>query len=639
MWRAAGSFLTFWVVLVPAIGQEPGLPGEAERNASSQNCSFIAAPDETLNRATVSRRETYERTLRFVKTAALDRRVSTIDAAAMERRNFIDDEIFGKMQKLGVASAPLSSDEDFLRRVSLDLAGRTPTAEEIRAFTADSSPDKRDRAIDRLLFSPEFIDKWSMWLGDLLQNARFSQNRSQQVEGRNRLHEWIRSSIADGKSWRDISYEMITGNGNNYDVAGAGANFIIRGFHPMGPRTGQDTYDMLLVRTATMFLGMGHYDCILCHDGRGHLTSVSAWGAQAKRIDAQRMAAYYSRTRQAAFPTVDVTNYYFNSFTVSEAAAGRYDFNTSDGNRPPRTPYTIDGQTIASVTPVYRDGRPAQASNWRESLARQIQDDPMFARNFANRLWKAMFTIALAEPVDFLDPLRLDPDAPPPAGWEMQASHPELLEKLAKWARDNDYNLREFLRLIASSNAYRLSARYSGEWKYEYIQLFARRYPRRLEGEEVHDAIVRATGATTSYLPAGYAEPVRWAMQLPEPTEPRANGVANAFMNSFQRGNRDTQFRGQDGSVLMYLNLMNSAFVANNTRVAGAPALQAWARNASDESVVEEMFLSFLSRRPGETEKAVALKSLKGTAGAARNTAVEDLAWALINKVEFLFSY
>jgi hypothetical protein len=635
------SLLSFFSVLIFAValpGQEAE-PQNGSTQGDSQNCTFTAAPDDYLLKVARTRRDAYERALQYSRSVSGKKVRAAEDATAMPRRNFIDDEIFGKMERDGVQPAALSNDEDFLRRISLDLAGRIPTLEEISQFAADEDPGKRDKAIDRLLNSPEYVDKWTMWLGDLLQNARFAQNRSQQVEGRNRLHEWMRASIANGKSWRDITYELLTGNGNNYDTAGAGANFIIRGFHPMGPRTGQDTYDMLLSRSATMFLGMGNYDCILCHDGRGHLNTVSAWGTQAKRVEALRMAAFFSRSRQAGFPTQDQTNYYFNSFIVTEANAGRYDLNTTDGNRPPRAPMEVDGQMVSSLTPVYRDGRPAQGNNWRESFARMMQDDPMFARNFVNRIWKAMFTMGLAEPVDFLDPARLDPAVEAPKGWTSQASHPELLERLALWSKENDYNLRELLRLIASSSAYQLSARYEGEWKYESIPYFARRLPRRLEGEEVHDAILRATGTSANYTVPGFAEPLRWAMHLPEPAEPRSNGAANGFMNSFQRGNRDTQMRSQDGSVLMYLNLMNSAFVNTYTRVGGSPVLLAWSRNTSDEAVVDEMFQAFLSRKPVEREREVALKSLRGANGAARNVAIEDLAWALVNKVEFLFSY
>lgn len=617
-------------------GQELETLPEFDAVADAQRCTFSNQPDEYLRQELRARTDAYERVLRYAGKPK--QQLTPRAAAALPVANFIDEAILGKMERLGVRPAPLSSDEEFLRRVTLDLAGRTPSVAEVRNFLADSSADKRARVVDRLLFSPEFVDKWTMWLGDLLQNARVAQNRSQQVEGRNRMYEWIRAAVDTGKSYRDIVFELVAGTGNNYDASGVGANFIIRGFHPMGPA--QDTYDMLWNRTATMFLGMGHYDCILCHDGRGHLNMVSAWGTQARRTDAQRLAAFFSRVQMTPYRTADTTDFYINSFTVTDAARGAYQLNTNSGNRPRRAAVQEGNRTLTELSPVYRDGRVPDSNAWRESLARLMQDDPMFARNFANRVWKAMFTLALAEPVDFLDPMRLDPAVQPPEGWGFQASHPELLERLALWVKDNDYNLRETLRLIALSSAYQLSSHYEGDWKFEYISLFARRLPRRLDAEEVVDAVLRATQTSVAFLPSGYSEPVRWAMQLPDPTEPRNAGAWGPFMNSFLRGNRDSQLRSRDGSILMYLNLMNSTEISNRIRTGSSPAMLAWSRNLVNEQVVEELFLAFLSRLPDEAEKRIALRSLEGRrTPAERNAALEDLAWVLINKPDFIFSY
>lgn len=632
----ARLFLTIVLMISPALvvsGQE----------ASGENCSFIAAPDEVLSRESTARRDAYERTLAFTRFAGKrGTRALTVDASTLPVRSFIDEEILRKLSAEGVPAAALSTDEEFLRRVTLDLTGRIPSAAEIRAFVSNPDPGKRDAIIDRLLYSPEFVDKWTVWLGDLVQNAATAQNRSQQIEGRNRLHEWIRESIDSGKSFRDVAYQLITAVGNNYDRDTAASNFILRGFAPMGPA--QDTADLLLVRSASMFLGLSHYDCLMCHDGKYHLDSVNAWGAKVKRLEAQQMAAHFARVQMSGV-TNDRENYYFNSILTTERATGTYDLNTTSGNRPRRDAVTIDGRRVVNLTPVYRDGKPA-SGNWRESLARAMTADPMFARNYANRLWKAMFNLALAEPVDGLDPLRLDPNAEPPPGWTYQASHPMLLEKLAQAARDNDFNLRETLRLIASSTAYQLSSSYDAPWDMTKASLFARRIPRRLEPEEVHDALVKASGVRPSYTVGGWAEPVQWAMQLPEPVEPRSNGTVAAFLNSFSRGNRDTIQRSQSGSILMWLNMMNSTVVTDRTRVRDAQGrysayLLDLARNANNEQVVEDIFLTYLSRRPSEYEKGVALKVLTraGTAQAARNSAVEDLAWALANKVDFLFSY
>ncbi len=607
--------------------------------ASGQNCTYIVAPDETLNREANARRDAYERTVAFSRSLGKSRSAGrTVTPAEMPVRSFIDEEIFRRLEAEGVASAAICTDEEFIRRVTLDLTGRIPSASDIRTFTSNTEEGKREALIDRLLNSPEFNDKWTVWLGDLLQNAQTAQNRSQNQEGRNRLFEYIREAIAANKTWRDIAWEMVTATGNNYDRPTAGANFLLRGFAPMGPA--QDTYDLTMVRATTTFLGISHYDCLLCHNGRFHLDQVSAWGAKATRLEAQRMASHFARTTIQGYPGNDPTNFYTNSTNIVERTTGFYTLNTNFGNRPNRVAQMIDGVSTTNLSPVYRDGK-AAAGNWREAFAQGLIRDPMFARNYANRLWKAMFNLALAEPVDGLDPARLDPEVAPPAGWTHQASHPLLLEKLANYVRDNDYNLRETLRFLASSTAYQLSSRYEGDWNITQAPLFARHIPRRLEAEEVHDAITKSTALMPSYAIGGYTERVSWAMQLPEPVEPRSDGTANAFMNSFSRGNRDTLPRSQSGSILMWLNIMNSSLVNNRVRASGnnaSPYLVALAANKDNAAVIDDMFLTFISRAPTEYERGVAMKFLT-RATPNRNASVEDLAWALINKTEFLFSY
>lgn len=145
--------------------------------------------------------------------------------------------------------------------------------------------------------------------------------------------------------------------------------------------------------------------------------------------------------------------------------------------------------------------------------------------------------------MDTLDPSRLDPAHPFKSPWSFQATHPVLLERLAEELRRSWYDLRYVVGLLVESSAYQLSSRNEGAWKLEYVPLFARHYPRRLEGEEIHDAIAQATGIPGRYRVEGWAEPVQWAVQLPEPAEPRSNGAVTAVMNTFLRGDRDTQPR------------------------------------------------------------------------------------------------
>ena len=183
--------------------------------------------------------------------------------------------------------------------------------------------------------------------------------------------------------------------------------------------------------------------------------------------------------------------------------------------------------------------------------------------------------------------------------------------------------------------------------------MFARHYPRRLMAEEIHDAVVKATGVLPQYtwptvnaqtmargaiLPQ--SQPVNWAMQLPDVNEPRGNtGNARDFMAAFQRGNRDTAQRSQAGSVLQQLYLMNDQVVTNRVKTAASPVLQSISRITDNSAAIDELFLTFLSRTPAPAERQAAVGHLaKARNAAERNMFLEDLAWVCINKVEFLFS-
>src|SRR5262249_9588286 len=127
---------------------------------------------------------------------------------------------------------------------------------------------------------------------------------------------------------------------------------------------------------------------------------------------------------------------FYLSEEIADFATGTYDLNTTYGNRPTRAPMGA----VRSMTPVYRDGRtpPDGKGTWRDAYAAFLTSDPMFARNFANRLWKQFFNLGLVDPVDTMDPARLDSSNPPPAPWVLQASNPQLLESLATFWRKNE---------------------------------------------------------------------------------------------------------------------------------------------------------------------------------------------------------
>ncbi len=601
-----------------ALAQEPVSTGA--------DCAFRANPDEFLSRESRARRNIFDRMDKFGRSMPRSAAAQAVSPGQIERRNFIDIAIFDKMGAAGILSAAPSADEEFVRRLFLDLTGRIPSPDDVRGFLSDTTADKRNRLIDRLLYSPEFTDKWTIWLGDLVQVAQTLSNIEKNFQMRNGYQNYIKVAVGTNRSLKDIAYDLIAARGNSEVYEEAHSNFPLNARTTGGPI--QDNYDMMFSKAASTFLGVAQYDCLLCHDGRRHLDALSLWGKNGTRLDAYKMAAFFSRTNLAQVNRM---------WTVTDATTGNYALNTNYGNRPARTQIG----SIRNVTPEYHvTGATPSGNDWRAAFADNLTKDPLFAVNMANRVWKAVFNLGLIEPVDGIDPARLDPNNPPGEGWSLQATHPELLHQLAAKMVEVNFDLREFIRPLVESSAYQLSSRYGGEWSVEYVPYFARHFARRLEGEEIHDALVASTGNMIQYTVNGWGEPTPWALKLPDTLEPRSNGGAAGFMNSFFRGNRDTLLRNQSGSIIQQLFLMNNTFVTNKLTINGSPRLQAISRLSGADAIVEEMFFNFLSRKPYESERATAVAHYQAAASnAARNTAIEDLAWALVNKLEFIFSY
>jgi hypothetical protein len=138
------------------------------------------------------------------------------------------------------------------------------------------------------------------------------------------------------------------------------------------------------------------------------------------------------------------------------------------------------------------------------------------------------------------------------------------------------------------------------------------------------------------YLVDGLDQPVSWAMQLPDTNEPRRHNDALAFMNVFGRGNRFDVTRTSDSSVLGSLSLMNSPFITNKVAGQSSSNVARLLQNPmTDESVLDQLFLQTLSRRPTAGEKQAVLDRR----GKTRTEWAEDIQWALINKLDFLFNF
>jgi hypothetical protein len=563
--------------------------------------------------------------------------------ARIPRVNYVDDEIFGKMDADRVASAPLATDAEFLRRVTLDLTGRIPDAATLSAFLADPAADKRARMVDTLLASDAFVDRWTFFYDELFQNTAFASSGRLYAQGRNAFHAYFQDAVRSHKPWDVMAREIIGAAGVN--TSAGQANYVVRQIQTNGPA--QDTYDNLAASTATVFLGTSAVFCTSCHNGQGHLDSINLWGSTVRRQDFWGMAAFYSRATAPRSGTT-AANYVY---TVGERASGNYLLNTTTGNKTDRTAayYTTNPPGLTSINPAYlrtplnpAGGAPGSGEGFRQALGRIVTSDPQFARAAVNFLWKELFKVGIVEPADAFDPMRQDPASPPPGTWTIQPTHPALLTKLAQDYAAHGYDLRWILGVMAKSSAYQLSSFYPGTWSETLTPYFARHFARRLTAEETFDAITRATGVGASIPVSGGVPPVAWAMQLPDVQEPGGTSTVGNFLNAFLRGDRDGDARSNEFSVSQALLMLNDTTVTSRIRstAAGSAVQKLVAAGASPSAIVSSLYLSTLSRSPSAAELAqgVALFASPPN-GETKAQVAEDLQFALLNKLDFLYNY
>jgi Protein of unknown function (DUF1553)/Protein of unknown function (DUF1549) len=533
------------------------------------------------------------------------------NAETVTRKNFVDEYIFNRLAAEGVQPAGLASDEEFMRRVTLDLTGRPPDVDQLLSFLADQSPNKRERLIDDLLNSEAFVNRWTYWLGELVRNTTASPNVS--IQGRNALHQYLNDAVRNNIGYNQIVTDLIRASGNSR-VDGP-VNFVLRSYSSTDPI--QDTWDDHTANISSAFLGV-QFLCISCHDGAHHLEPVNTFLSQRKRRELWEQAAFVA-------PLVInrvLLDPFGNTMTeVSDRPGGDYYVNTRGnvGQRPARSggPYT----------PVYLlTGERPVGNDYRAELARMLTSDIQFGRTIANRVWAHLMGVGIVDPVDGFDL----------ANYQTQASHPELLDALAEDFMHNGYNLRRLIRTITTSTTYQLSVHYPGTWQESYRRLFARKLSRPLEAEEVHDSVLQVTGTQNLYFVDGLESPVSWAMQLPDTSEPRRSSDALNFMSVFGRGNRFDTARTSDSSILGSLSLMNSPFITNRISAQGSSNVERLLQmQSSDDELLERLFLQTLSRKPTAEEKQAAL----ARRGRSRTEWAEDLQWALLNKLDFLFNY
>jgi len=566
-----------------------------------------------------------------------------------------------------------ATDEQFLRRIYLDAAGRVPTAKEAATFLASNAPDKRAKLIDELVFSPSYTMQMFNWMADLL---RVKDTFAKGVPAFS-FEDWLKARLAADTPWDKLVSEMITADGRLCDNGATG--FML--FDAEMPLDG-------VSNLMTTFLGT-NMACAQCHDH-----PLAEW----KQRDFYQMAAFFGATDgkdeailgainkaargDTALPKAAVKKIAdINSFRMEDTDKQKLtfpkDYKYKDAKAgEPVTPSLIAWSKGDKSLPVYNVNTKTP-SQLRDEFARWLTSpqNPRFATNIANRIWKKAFGLGVIEPVNDIDDLG-------------EASSPELMAHLTFVMKAAKFDLREVQRVIYNSKTYQASASATpdlGKAKY----LFNGPLVRRLSSEQVWDSLIvtavgtyadnvllrrgddlkamalpagkvtlaevknavdrakkafggagkaaggkKAAGGSSLGLANGYDgdKPIsRFSLMLARASELPQPSPETHFLRLWGQGDRLlADSSTNDGSVPQVLQMMNGS-VGKLVADARSAAVIDATKEKAPEAQVTSLYLSYLSRKPTNKELIAASKSLKD------GLALTDLAWVLANTREFLF--
>jgi hypothetical protein len=254
----------------------------------------------------------------------------------------------------------------------------------------------------------------------------------------------------------------------------------------------------------------------------------------------------------------------------------------------------------------------------RKMIAQWITSpkNPYFAKSMANRFWSYLMGVGVIDPVDDIR------SGNPP-------SNPELLDALTRDFVEHGFDLKHLMRTIACSRTYQMSIK-TNSWNEDDKVNFSHAFPRRLTAEQLQDAISTATGVAVKYpgLPTGFH-----ATQLPD------SNVQMEFLDQFGRPPRESVCeceRVSEVSLKQALNLINGPTLGDALADPQGRLAKLTAKPPATATLVEEIYLAVLCRRPTAAEQADAAKFFAGASSPLEGA--QDLAWALCNTPAFLFN-
>lgn len=516
--------------------------------------------------------------------------------AQMKQRNFIDELVLEKLRELNMPPSPRCDDHDFIRRAFLDTTGVLPTSDEVRQFLAEKDDDhalasattKRDRLIETLLKRPEFVDYWSYRWSDLL----LVNSDKLPVQSMWSYYGWIRHHVAANTPWDEMVRELLTATGSTFEN-GAGNFFLLH-----------DEPTKLAETVSVAFLGMS-IACAKCHNHPMEKWTNDEYFA---------FSNLFSRVRAKNGQIADER-------VIFSATEGDLVQPLTGKPQPPRALEVLKPVSMTST-----EDRRVPLASWLAS-----PENRWFKRAITNRVWANFFGVGLVESVD-----------------DVRITNPASNEKLFAAASDflvkNKFDLKTLMRAIMQSETYQRSS-VALPGNAADSRFYSRMYPRRLKAEVLIDAISQVSGAPTNFSTdrrnqnkkMGEAYPMGFrALQLPD------SNVSSYFLKSFGRPDRVQTCeceRTNEPSMAQALHIANGETLNEKLAQKDNRIDKLMAAKLNDVALVDEIYLSVLSREPTPAEKQKVTALLKSAAPADRRTTLEDVFWSLMSSNEFLFNH
>ncbi len=520
---------------------------------------------------------------------------------------FINEQIRKGWSDAEITPSPAATDNEWCRRLFLDVLGRVPSVAELEKFLTDKTKNKRALLVDRLVDSDEYVEEYArnwttIWTNILIGRPKSDRDEARDMVDRDGMQQYLRRSFLTNKPYDKLVFELVSATGANKpgeEGYNGAVNFLLDNL--------QEKAATATAKTARFFLGL-QVQCTQCHNH-----PFNDW----KQDQFWGMNAFFRQTK--ALRT-------FQGREIASVRLENEDF-AGEGNsgdvRDAEIYYELRNGEMRVAYPTFVDGTAINKSgyadevNRRLELAKLVTKSEYLGKSIVNRMWAHFLGYGFTKPIDDLGPH----NAP---------SHPDLIEYLGVQFSGHEHDLRRLIRWITLSEAYSLSSRFGGKTAKNKSDdptlgvkpLFSHFYIRQMQAEQLYESLLMATEAHKT----------RGSYEDQEKTK---RDWLRQFTLAFgtDEGDDATTFNGTIPQALM---MFNGELVKQATSAEKGTFLYEMAtRNLRPGDRINYLYLAALARKASNNEMGIANRLLVlrgGNVGAA----MQDIWWALLNSNEFI---